>query len=125
MPADASPPIPPALDQLRHQPQVALEEVPDLLERLCQVSDPRDPRGVRHALAVVLALTACAVLAGATSLPAVGEWIADAPAHVLHRLGVGSHPLQPRRTLPLARAVFSGPTQRTPTGAILWASDED
>ncbi|MFF1682835.1 hypothetical protein ACFVYG_43235 [Streptomyces sp. NPDC058256] len=38
--------------------------------------------------------------AGATSLPAVGEWIADAPAHVLHRLGVGSDPLQPRRTLP-------------------------
>ncbi|MGW0840376.1 transposase family protein [Streptomyces sp. NPDC002787] len=41
--------------------------------------DPRDPRGVRHALAVVLALAACAVLAGATSLLAVGEWIADAP----------------------------------------------
>ncbi|MEU6603818.1 transposase family protein [Streptomyces shenzhenensis] len=41
--------------------------------------DPRDPRGVRHRLAVVLALTACAVLAGATSLLAVGEWIAGAP----------------------------------------------
>ncbi|MFE7277609.1 transposase family protein [Streptomyces sp. NPDC057623] len=26
--------------------------------------DPRDPRGVRHALVAVLALTACAVLAG-------------------------------------------------------------
>jgi predicted transposase YbfD/YdcC len=100
MPADASSPIPPALDQLRHQPQVASEEVLDLLERLCQVPDPRDPRGVRHTLAVVLALTACAVLAGATSLLAVGEWIADAPAHVLHRLGVGSDPLQPRRTPP-------------------------
>ncbi|MGW1780248.1 transposase family protein [Streptomyces sp. NPDC002143] len=100
MPADASSPIPPALDQLRHQPQVASEEVPDLLERLCQVPDPRDPRGVRHTPAVVLALTACAVRAGATSLLAVGEWIADAPAHVLHRLGVGSDPLQPRRTLP-------------------------
>lgn len=51
-------------------------------------------------MAVVLALTACAVPPGATSLLAVGEWIADAPAHVLHRLGVGSEPLQPRRTLP-------------------------
>lgn len=29
---------------------------PGLLERLAQVPDPRDPRGVRHALAVVLAL---------------------------------------------------------------------
>jgi hypothetical protein len=34
----------------------------------------REPRGVRrHTLAVVLTLTACAVLTGATSLPAVGE----------------------------------------------------
>jgi hypothetical protein len=46
--------------------------VPGLLERLAQVPDPRDPRGVRHAPAVVLVLTACAVLAGATSLLAVG-----------------------------------------------------
>ncbi|MEU5062077.1 MULTISPECIES: hypothetical protein [unclassified Streptomyces] len=32
---------------------------------------------MRHSLAVVLALTACAVPAGATSLSAVGESIAD------------------------------------------------
>ncbi|MFF7839304.1 transposase family protein [Streptomyces ossamyceticus] len=44
------------------------------MDRLAQVSSPRDPRGVRHALVGVLALAACAVLAGATSLLAVGEW---------------------------------------------------
>ncbi|MEU2923623.1 transposase family protein [Streptomyces sp. NPDC007251] len=49
------------------------EQIPGLLERLAEVPDPRDPRGVRHALVVVLALTACAVGAGSTSLPAVGE----------------------------------------------------
>ncbi|MFC1432643.1 transposase family protein [Streptacidiphilus sp. N1-3] len=54
--------------------------------------DPCDQRGVRHALAVLLALTACAVLAGASSLLAVGEWIADAPPHVLERLGVRPRP---------------------------------
>ncbi|MFD3720775.1 hypothetical protein [Streptomyces sp. NPDC058674] len=32
---------------------------------------------MRHALVGVLALAACAVLAGAMSLLAVGEWIAD------------------------------------------------
>ncbi|MGP4052587.1 transposase family protein [Streptomyces sp. 2A115] len=105
MPAEASSLIPPALDQLRQQPAVAPVEVPGLLERLAKVPDPRDPRGVRHALAAVLALTACAVLAGATSLLAVGEWIADAPAHVLDRLGVCSDPLQPRWALPLETAV--------------------
>lgn len=61
--------------------------------------DSRDPRGVRHRLAVVLALTACAVLAGAASLLAVGEWIADAPAHVLDRVGARPDPLAPRRAL--------------------------
>ncbi|GGW72185.1 ISAs1 family transposase [Streptomyces xantholiticus] len=68
-------------------------EAPGLLERLAEVPDPRDPRGVRHPLAVALA--ACAVLAGATSLLAVGEWIADAPAHVLAQLGVRPDPVLP------------------------------
>ncbi|WP_433223585.1 transposase family protein [Microtetraspora malaysiensis] len=78
MPADASSPIPAALDQLREQPEPRPEEIPGLLERPAEVPDPRDPRGVRHALAAELALSACAVLTGATSLLAVGEWIADA-----------------------------------------------
>jgi predicted transposase YbfD/YdcC len=105
VPADESSPIPPALDQLREHPRLVPEEVPGLLERLAEVPDPRDPRGVRHALAAVLALTACAVLAGATSLLAVGEWIADAPAHVLDRLGVRPDPLLPRRLVPSESAV--------------------
>ncbi|AJF68519.1 hypothetical protein SVTN_33445 [Streptomyces vietnamensis] len=90
-------PIPPALDQLRGQPGVGPGEVADLLERPAEVPDPRDPRGVRHAFAVVLALAACAVLAGATSLPAVGEWIAEAPPQVLERLSVRPDPVLPRR----------------------------
>jgi hypothetical protein len=49
---------------------------------------------VRHRLAVVLALTACAVLAGATSLLAVGEWIADAPGHVLEQVGADASQLR-------------------------------
>ncbi|MEU2739675.1 transposase family protein [Streptomyces sp. NPDC007095] len=71
-------------------------EVPGLLQRLAEVPDPRDPRGVRHALTVVLALTACAVLAGATSLLAVGEWIVDTPSRLLELLGVRPDPLCPK-----------------------------
>ncbi|MDT0567065.1 ISAs1 family transposase [Streptomyces sp. DSM 3412] len=59
--------------------------------------DPRDPRGVRHALPVVLALAACAVLAGGPSLLAASEWIVDAPPQVLERLGVQPDPVLPRR----------------------------
>ncbi|MGW4568302.1 transposase family protein [Streptomyces sp. NPDC004561] len=105
MSADASSLIPPALDQLRENPQVGPEELPGLLERLAEVPDPRDPRGVRHRLAVVLALTACAVLAGATSLLAVGEWIADAPGHVLEQGGANPDPLLPMRVLPAESTV--------------------
>ncbi|WP_258311253.1 ISAs1 family transposase [Streptomyces sp. NWU49] len=105
MPADASSLIPPALDQLRENPQVGPEEVLGLLERLAEVPDPRDPRGVRHRLAVVLALTACAVLAGATSLLAVGEWIADASGYVLEQVGADPDPLLPRRVLPAETTV--------------------
>ncbi|WP_406154642.1 transposase family protein [Streptomyces sp. NBC_00882] len=105
MPADASSLVPPALDQLRENPQAGPEEVPGLLERLAAVPDPRDPRGVRHRLAVVLALTACAVLAGATSLLAVGEWIADAPGYLLEQVGADPDPLLPGRVLPAETTV--------------------
>jgi hypothetical protein len=64
-----------------------------LLEDLAQLADPRQRRGRRHPLGVVLAVAACAVLAGARSLAAIGEWAADAPGPVLAALGVRRHPL--------------------------------
>ncbi|MFD4144492.1 transposase family protein [Streptomyces sp. NPDC058572] len=105
MPADASSLIPSAFDQLREHPEVVSDEVPGLFERLAEVPDPRDPRGVRHALVAVLALTACAVPAGATSVPAVSEWIADTPPHILQRLGIRLDPLFPKRSLPAETTV--------------------
>ncbi|MFI0930055.1 transposase family protein [Streptomyces sp. NPDC021012] len=117
MPANALLPILPVFDQLCEQPEAASGEVPGLLERLAQVPDPRDPRGMRHALAVVLALTACAVLAGATSLLAVGEWIADASPLVLEQLGVCSDPVLPRR-LVLAEATTRRPLNRIDGDAL-------
>ncbi|MGV9266912.1 transposase family protein [Kitasatospora sp. NPDC003701] len=47
--------------------------------RLAAVPDPRRAKGRRHPLAFVLALAACAVLAGAKSLAVITEWAADAP----------------------------------------------
>ncbi len=43
-----------------------------LVAALKTVPDPRDRRGVRHSLPVVLALTLAAVLAGARSFTAIG-----------------------------------------------------
>jgi len=65
----------------------------DLLSYLAQVTDPRQRRGRRHALGAVLAVAVAAVLAGAKSLAAIGEWAADAPGPVLAALGVRRDPL--------------------------------
>ncbi|WP_308290710.1 transposase family protein [Streptomyces cellostaticus] len=84
---------------------VHAEEIPGLLERLAAVPDPRNPRGVQHARAVVPALTAYAVLTGAASLLAVGEWIADALPSVLESLGIRPEPLCPKRSRPSVATV--------------------
>ncbi|WP_240802468.1 transposase family protein [Streptomyces sp. A0642] len=79
VPADASSPLSPTFDQIRLHPQALFREVPGLLERLAAVPDPRDARGVRPSLVAMLALTACAVTAGAKSLLAVRHLREPAP----------------------------------------------
>jgi hypothetical protein len=65
---------------------------PGLLAQLAMVPDFRDRRGRRHALVTALAVAVCAVLAGAKSLTAIGEWAADAPPDVLVALGIRADP---------------------------------
>ncbi|MEU8926211.1 ISAs1 family transposase [Kitasatospora sp. NPDC048545] len=58
-----------------------------LVERLRQLPDPRRRRGVRHPFVAVLLVAASAVVAGAHSYAAIGQWSANAPQHTLARLG--------------------------------------
>jgi hypothetical protein len=71
-----------------------------LLARLGRVPDHRKRRGVRHQLASVLAIAACATLSGARSVAAISEWAADAPQDVLARLGAKYHPARQRYIAP-------------------------
>jgi predicted transposase YbfD/YdcC len=64
-----------------------------LLDHLAQISDPRHRRGRRHMLVAVLAVAVAAVLAGAKSLTAIGEWASDTPGQVLAAFGVRRDPL--------------------------------
>ncbi|MGW3044375.1 transposase family protein [Kitasatospora sp. NPDC001159] len=57
------------------------------MERLRLVPDPRRRRGVRHPFVAVLLVAASAVVAGARSYTAIGQWSANAPQHTLARLG--------------------------------------
>jgi predicted transposase YbfD/YdcC len=87
VPADASSSILLALTQLTHTDPLQPSEAPDLRGYLATIHDPRSPRGRRHPLVAILAMTAAAVLTGARSLAAIAEWAADAPQPVRAALG--------------------------------------
>jgi predicted transposase YbfD/YdcC len=59
----------------------------DLLGCFAAVPDPRDPRGIRHSLASVLAMSAAAALCGCSTLEDVTAWICAAGQDVLTALG--------------------------------------
>jgi predicted transposase YbfD/YdcC len=61
----------------------------DLLVALAAVPDHRKARGCRHRLVTVLAVSVCAVLAGARSYVAIAEWAHDLPVSARLRLGIG------------------------------------
>ncbi|MFJ9112598.1 ISAs1 family transposase [Streptomyces sp. NPDC102283] len=55
--------------------------------------DPWARRGIRYPWTALLTAAAAAVLAGAASVTAIGEWVADAPQRVLSLLGFRPDPL--------------------------------
>ena len=57
-----------------------------LLDALGGIEHPRKPRGVRHPLPAVLALSVCAMLSGARSLYAIAQWGREHP-QLAHSLG--------------------------------------
>ncbi|MFF3667319.1 ISAs1 family transposase [Microtetraspora malaysiensis] len=59
----------------------------DLREVWTQIPDPRDRRGRRHPLVVILALVQAAITSGAPSYAAIRHWITHAPQHVLEQVG--------------------------------------
>jgi hypothetical protein len=89
VPGDLSSPIPAALTHLSHTNPLQLPDTdaPHLLAYLAAVPDPRATRGRRHPLVAILAMAAAAVLAGARSIAAIAEWVAEAPQPVRAALG--------------------------------------
>jgi len=92
VPAPSSSPIPTVAQRPDPSAALAPEHYRDLLDYLAQLIDPRHRRGRRHPLATVLAVAVAAVLTGARSLAAIGEWASDAPGQVLASLGVRRDP---------------------------------
>jgi predicted transposase YbfD/YdcC len=78
----------------------ARAEVSSLLQMLAGITDPRDPRGVRHPLLAVLGVAVVATLAGAASYRELGSVAADLPQHLLRLLGACWDPGRVRFTAP-------------------------
>jgi hypothetical protein len=61
--------------------------LPGLPQRLATLADPRHRRGKRHPFVSVLLIACSAVLAGARSFAAIGQWAKNAPQEAGARLG--------------------------------------
>lgn len=90
MPAPISSPIADLFEQLG---PLGLEGLPDLRRYLAWVPDPRGRRGRWYSLECLLAICACAVLAGVTTVEGVGEWARNAPSEIRAALRIRRHPL--------------------------------
>jgi predicted transposase YbfD/YdcC len=66
---------------------VTESEQAGLLQALTAVPDPRSPRGLRYPLAGLLSIAVCAVMAGASSVTAITDWLHDLDDIARARLG--------------------------------------
>jgi predicted transposase YbfD/YdcC len=106
-----SSPISPVVDQLADLALWEAELAADpqlvassLADRLATVPDPRQPRGRRHPLVVIVVLAACATLVvGNDSVAAIWQWAAGAAQDVLARLGARYDALSGRYLVPSER----------------------
>jgi len=79
---------------------VGVAAVGRLVEMLSRVPDPRKPRGVRHRIGSVLAVTVFAALAGAGNFREAGDRAADLPQELLALAGCRRHLLTGRYVAP-------------------------
>ncbi|WP_234367286.1 ISAs1 family transposase [Streptomyces pluripotens] len=73
--------------------------------RLRTLADPRHRRGKRHSFVSVLLVACSAVLTGARSFAAIGQWAASAPQDTLARLGARATTVLNVRIAPSAATI--------------------
>ena len=95
---------------------------PSLMQVLSTVPDPRCARGMRHRLEVILAVAVGAVLSGARSLLAIGQWAAGLDAEARTRLGLPASARLPEETT-IRRVLSSvdGAALDAAVGAWMWS----
>jgi predicted transposase YbfD/YdcC len=103
-------------------------DLSSLIGRFEAITDPRDPRGVRHSFATTLVLIACATLAGHKSLVALSEWCDSSSQEVLTRLGARISPATGLRIPPsyatIRRAAMAVDPDEFDLLVNTWASEQ-
>jgi predicted transposase YbfD/YdcC len=69
-------------------PQACLEQAIDLAHVLTELPDPRRRRGVRHRLTGLVVLAVAAVVSGARSYAAIGQWVGELSGEQLGQVGL-------------------------------------
>jgi len=69
------------------RPPGQLPGVASLVQVLKLVPDPRARRGIRHGLPGIIAVALAAVVAGARSFAAIGQWVGELTGAQLSRAG--------------------------------------
>jgi hypothetical protein len=87
-----------------------------LAARLATLTDPRHRRGKGHPLVCVLLAACSAVVAGARSFAAIGQWRRNAPQEALARLGARILPVLGVRVAPSAATIRRVITLTCPGG---------
>jgi hypothetical protein len=80
--------------------QAATDASEGLLDRLGELADPRDRRGVRHSFVSLLAIAVAAVGSGARSWTEIGEFACELTPEQLARLGARPSPYTGRYSPP-------------------------
>jgi len=91
-----------------------------LLELLKTVPDPRSRRGRQHHLAAILAVGLGAVIAGARSFVAIGEWVAHQPTETLRALGLTTPAGPDESTIRRIFALIDADVLDKILGAFMW-----
>jgi hypothetical protein len=69
-------------------PDACLGRAAGLVQVLAELPDPRRRRGIRHRLVGLVAVAVTAVMAGARSYAAMGQWASELPGEQLTQLGL-------------------------------------
>jgi predicted transposase YbfD/YdcC len=102
------------------RPAVQSPAAASLVQVLNSVPDPRRRRGIRHALPGIVAVALAAVVAGARSYAAIGQWAAELTGEQLAALGLSRPAAPDASTFRKVFARLDAVALDRLVGALLW-----